>query len=94
MCHELFGVFGNFYASGTQDAEVTKSLVSIMQPYLTSICPFRNEKETAMWAKLSFAKTSGIITGDVLVSYWPIFFSVLSNSPRSLRTVEENLLTL
>ena len=24
--HELFCVFGDFYASGTQDAEVTKSL--------------------------------------------------------------------
>ena len=74
MCHELFGVFGNFYASGTQDAEVTKSLVSIMQPYLTSIHPFRNEKETAMWAKLSSTKTSEIITGDVPVSCWPICF--------------------
>ena len=25
-CHKLFCVFGNFYVSGTQDAEVTKSL--------------------------------------------------------------------
>ena len=25
-CHKLFCVFGDFYASGTQDAEVTKSL--------------------------------------------------------------------
>ena len=24
--HELFGVFGDFYASGTQDAKVTNSL--------------------------------------------------------------------
>ena len=26
-CHELFCVFKDFYASGTQDAEVTKSLI-------------------------------------------------------------------
>ena len=26
-CHGLFCVFGDFYAPGTQDAEVTKSLV-------------------------------------------------------------------
>ena len=25
-CHELFCIFGDFYASGMQDAEVTKSL--------------------------------------------------------------------
>ena len=25
--HELFSVFGEFYVSGTQDAEVTKSLM-------------------------------------------------------------------
>ena len=25
-CHELFCVFGDFYASGRQDAEITKSL--------------------------------------------------------------------
>ena len=25
-CHELFSVFGDFYGSGTQDAEVKKSL--------------------------------------------------------------------
>ena len=27
-CHELFCVFGDFYASGTHDAEVTKSLLN------------------------------------------------------------------
>ena len=27
-CHELFCVFGDFYASGTQDAEVKRSLLS------------------------------------------------------------------
>ena len=27
-----------------------------MPPYLTSIRPFKNEKETAMWANLSFTK--------------------------------------
>ena len=30
------------------------------------------------------AIVSGIITGDTPVSYWPIFFSVPSNSPRRL----------
>ena len=33
--------------------------------------PTRNEKKP--WADLTFAKTFGIVTGDVLVSYWPIF---------------------
>ena len=27
-CNELFCVFGDFYASGTQDAEVTKPLLT------------------------------------------------------------------
>ena len=30
------------------------------------------------------AIVSGIAAGDTPVSYWPIFFRVLSNSPRSL----------
>ena len=30
------------------------------------------------------AIVSGMVTGDVPVSYWPIFFPVPSNSPRSL----------
>ena len=29
-CHELFCIFGDFYTTGTQDAEVTKSLSSKM----------------------------------------------------------------
>ena len=31
-CHELFCVFGGFYASGTQGAEVTKSLLLFKVP--------------------------------------------------------------
>ena len=31
----------------------------------------QNEKKP--WADLTFAKTFGIVTGDVLVSYWSIF---------------------
>ena len=31
-CHELFCVFGDFYGSGTQDTEVTKSLKAIGNP--------------------------------------------------------------
>ena len=30
------------------------------------------------------AIVSGMVTGDVPVSYWPIFFPVPNNSPRSL----------
>ena len=33
---------------------------------------FRKEKN---WAELAFAKTSGILTGDAPVSYWPIQFN-------------------
>ena len=31
-CHELFCIFGNFYASWMQDAEVTKSLGGGLRP--------------------------------------------------------------
>ena len=34
-CHDLFCIFGDFYASGKQDAEVTKSLVSHEKYYST-----------------------------------------------------------
>ena len=41
--------------------------------------------EKGTGAEMRPAIVSGIVTGDVSVSYWPIFFfSVLSNSPRSL----------
>ena len=33
------------------------------------------------------AIVSGIVTGDAPVSYWPIFFSVPSNSPKRLSKV-------
>ena len=36
------------------------------------------------WVELTFAKTSGIFTGDSPVSYWPIFSPVPINIPRSL----------
>ena len=42
----------------------------------------RNKKGTG--TKMHPAIVSGIVTGDVSVSYWPIFFLVSSNSPRSL----------
>ena len=32
----------------------------------------------------AIAIVSGMVTGDALVSYWPIFLPVPSNSPRSL----------
>ena len=34
--------------------------------------------------EFAFAKTSGIVIGDALASYWPIFFPASSDSPRSL----------
>ena len=43
---------------------------------------FRNEKATG--AEMRRAIVSGIVTGDAPVSYWPIFFRVPSNGPRSL----------
>ena len=42
-----------------------------MSTVATVINHFTEEKEK--WAALTFAKTSGILTGCVLVSYWPIF---------------------
>ena len=37
-CHELFCIFGDFYVSGMQDAEVTKSLVAFEQCLKTLVC--------------------------------------------------------
>ena len=42
------------------------------------------KKRGGNWAELIFPKTSGIVTSDVSVIYWPIFVPVPSNSPRSL----------
>ena len=47
-----------------------------------SIRHFRNEKGTE--AQMPPAIVSGIVTGDALVSYWPVFLSLPSNSPRRL----------
>ena len=41
-------------------------------------------KREGNWAKLAFAMTSGIVTGEAPVSYWPIFFLVPINGPSSL----------
>ena len=43
---------------------------------------FRNEKVTG--AEMLRAIILSIVTRDALVSYWPIFFLPLNNSPRSL----------
>ena len=38
-CHDIFCAFGDFYASGTQDAEVTKSLYEhLIAVYKTDSC--------------------------------------------------------
>lgn len=42
------------------------------------------KKRGGNWAELIFTKTSGIVTSDVSVIYWPIFVPVPSYSPRSL----------
>ena len=52
------------------------------QPTGLTIRYFRNDKETG--AKMRPAIVSGIVTGDAPVSYWPIFFPVPGNGPRSL----------
>jgi len=50
---------------------------------LTSdICHLRKEK--GIGADVLPAIDSGIITGDAPVSYWPIFFLVFCNIPKSL----------
>ena len=41
----------------------------------------RNEQETGA-EMCQLAIVSGIVTGDVAVSYWPIFLRIPSNSPR------------
>ena len=47
-----------------------------------SIHHFRNEKGTG--AEMRPAIVSGIVIGDALVSYWLVFFTFPSNSPRLL----------
>ena len=42
------------------------------------------EKQVGTGAKIHFAIASGIVTGEVPVSYRPFFFLVSSNSSRSL----------
>ena len=37
-CHELFCIFGDFYVSVMQDAEVAKSLVAFEQSLKTLVC--------------------------------------------------------
>ena len=63
---------------------VTRAITLPSVP-LTNTCIrlFRNENGTG--AEMHPAIVSGIVTEDTLVSYWPIFFVVPSNSPRSLR---------
>ena len=46
------------------------------------VCLFRNEK--GIEAKMYPTIVSGIVTGDALVSYWPVFFSVPFQSHKSL----------
>ena len=49
------------------------------------------KKKEGNWGKLTFAKTSGIITENTLVSYCPFFFfTVPSNSPRTLRKLAQS----
>ena len=38
-CHELFSIVGDFYVSGTQDAEVTKSLISLFSVHVNYFVP-------------------------------------------------------
>ena len=45
-------------------------------------CHLRNDRETG--AEMCPAIVSGIVTRDGLVTYWPVFFPVLSKSPRIL----------
>ena len=53
--HELFFVFGFFYASGAQDTEVTKSL--LFCPLYNDLIEKRNQNGTKFWLqkqKLAF----------------------------------------
>ena len=50
---------------------------------LTSvICHLRKEK--GIGAEMRPTIDSGLVTGDAPVSYWPTFFLVRSNNPKSL----------
>ena len=48
----------------------------------SAIRHFSNEKGTG--TEMRPAIVSGLVTGDAPISYWPIFYPVPSNSPRSL----------
>ena len=60
------------------------SLLQILSWYLLSspIRHLRNEK--VIGTEMLPAIILSIVTGDALVSYWPIFFPVSSNSPKRL----------
>ena len=56
--------------------------ITIANSTCDAICHFRDEKGPR--AEISDAIASGIVTGDAPLSYWPIFFRVPSNNPRTL----------
>ena len=59
--------------------------VQVLPMLFMTVQPFRHvRKAKGTGAEMSPAIVSGIVTGDAPVSYWPIFFPVLSNIPRSL----------
>lgn len=61
------------------------SLPQILSWYLLSspIRHFRND-EKVTGAEMRPAIILSIVTGDAVVSYWPIFFPVACNSPKRL----------
>ena len=53
-------------------------------PHLPGVLHLHVKIGKGTGAEMRPAMVSGIVSGDALVSYWPIFFPVPSNSPRSL----------
>ena len=59
-----------------------RSLRNLTRPSFLLVSTVANKRE-GNWAELAFTKASGIVTGDALVSYWPISFPVPSSLPSS-----------
>ena len=64
-----------------------KPLRKLTRPSFLPVSTVANspfQKREGNWAELAFAKASVIVTGDALVSYWPLSFPVPTKDPKSL----------
>ena len=85
VCHlnycSSFLVDKGYFGKNSYVSSVYKLNGILKIGWLWVICFIRNEKGTG--AEMYPAILSGIVSGSASVSYWPVFSSISSNSPRS-----------